>query len=323
MIDFRYHMVSLAAVLVALAMGVLLGAGPLRDDIGDTLTGEVTKLRQEKETLRAQSEERDRALEAQDDFVETLMPTVVDGRLDGRGVALVRLPGADNGDVTGIADAVRDAGGRVTATVTVDQDWFAAAGSRTMDLAPGSPQVLADARRAIGRTSGEPTMPEIFGLIIGSRSADNLPLPSTAQRLAAFAVLGDAGLVSGAPPQESPSAVVLVGGVIPQDAGDGQGEEDAATRTATQLVELAADVDRRSGGAVLTAPEPSVGGQAVSPVSVAREDSGLSDGLSTVDGPERAIGRAQVVLALQEQLAGDSGHYGVAADATSAIPDES
>ncbi|HBO53687.1 MAG TPA: copper transporter, partial [Janibacter terrae] len=52
MIDFRYHLVSLAAVLIALSIGIVLGAGPLNDNIGSTLSGEVTKLRQEKEALR-------------------------------------------------------------------------------------------------------------------------------------------------------------------------------------------------------------------------------------------------------------------------------
>ena len=32
MISFRYHLASLVAVLLALAAGVALGAGPLRED---------------------------------------------------------------------------------------------------------------------------------------------------------------------------------------------------------------------------------------------------------------------------------------------------
>lgn len=322
MIDFRYHMVSLAAVLVALAMGVVLGAGPLRDDIGNTLTGEVTKLREEKATLRAEADTAARALDAQDEFVDTMLPAMVAGRLEGRAVALVRLPQSDNADVTGIADTVRDAGGEIATTVTIDESWFDAAGSEALDTEPGSPQVLTDALAALGRPSSTLTMPELLGLVVGNRTADNLPLPSLAQRQEAFAVLGDAGLVSGAPPRQNPAGVILVGGLLPAAASDDTAGDPVALQRATQLVELAASIDERSGGAVLTTPEPSVGSVDVSPVSVAREDSGLSDGLSTVDGPQQAVARGQVVLALQEQLAGGSGHYGVAEDATSAIPDE-
>ena len=45
MIDFRYHIVSLISVFLALAVGIALGAGPLKETIGDTLTGQVEQLR--------------------------------------------------------------------------------------------------------------------------------------------------------------------------------------------------------------------------------------------------------------------------------------
>ena len=54
MIDFRYHLVSLISVFLALAVGIALGAGPLKETIGDTLTGQVEQLRAEKDALRAE-----------------------------------------------------------------------------------------------------------------------------------------------------------------------------------------------------------------------------------------------------------------------------
>ena len=53
MIDFRYHLVSLISVFIALAVGIALGAGPLKETIGDTLTGQVSQLREEKDALRS------------------------------------------------------------------------------------------------------------------------------------------------------------------------------------------------------------------------------------------------------------------------------
>ena len=58
MIDFRYHVVSLISVFLALAVGIALGAGPLKETIGDTLTGQVEQLRQEKDALRPSSTTR-------------------------------------------------------------------------------------------------------------------------------------------------------------------------------------------------------------------------------------------------------------------------
>ena len=52
MIDFRYHIVSLISVFLALAVGIILGAGPLQGAIGDQLTGQVEQLRTERNELR-------------------------------------------------------------------------------------------------------------------------------------------------------------------------------------------------------------------------------------------------------------------------------
>ena len=41
MIDFRYHLVSLISVFLALAVGIVLGAGPLREHPGDQRPGPV------------------------------------------------------------------------------------------------------------------------------------------------------------------------------------------------------------------------------------------------------------------------------------------
>src|SRR5206468_1259154 len=54
MIDFRYHLVSLVAVFLALAVGILLGAGPLKDPIGATLTQSVKQLRADQDVLNQQ-----------------------------------------------------------------------------------------------------------------------------------------------------------------------------------------------------------------------------------------------------------------------------
>ena len=51
MIDFRYHLVSLVAVFIALAVGIALGAGPLREGISSTLESEVAQLREASESF--------------------------------------------------------------------------------------------------------------------------------------------------------------------------------------------------------------------------------------------------------------------------------
>ena len=52
MIDFRYHLVSLIAVFLALAVGVVLGAGPLDDPIGQTVESRADALSTSNNELR-------------------------------------------------------------------------------------------------------------------------------------------------------------------------------------------------------------------------------------------------------------------------------
>ena len=56
LIDFRYHLVSIVSIFMALAVGIVLGAGPLEGELGDTLNKEVAGLRQDKADLNSQLE---------------------------------------------------------------------------------------------------------------------------------------------------------------------------------------------------------------------------------------------------------------------------
>ncbi len=57
LIDFRYHLVSIVSIFLALAVGIVLGAGPLKGELGDTLNKEVAGLRQDKADLNQQLQE--------------------------------------------------------------------------------------------------------------------------------------------------------------------------------------------------------------------------------------------------------------------------
>src|SRR4029077_6853646 len=69
MIDFRYHVVSLISVFLALAVGIALGAGPLKETIGDTLTGQVQQLRDEKDALRTELDDNTKALKDSEAYI--------------------------------------------------------------------------------------------------------------------------------------------------------------------------------------------------------------------------------------------------------------
>lgn len=93
MIDFRYHIVSLISVFLALAVGIILGAGPLQGAIGDQLTGQVEQLRTERNELRDQLDEANVTLGNDSRYIEAAGPQLVAGSLQDRRVAVVDLTG--------------------------------------------------------------------------------------------------------------------------------------------------------------------------------------------------------------------------------------
>ena len=54
MISFRYHIVSIVSVFLALAIGVALGGGPLKGEVDNTLVDQVKADRKTKVDLQAQ-----------------------------------------------------------------------------------------------------------------------------------------------------------------------------------------------------------------------------------------------------------------------------
>ena len=123
MIDFRYHLVSLVSVFLALAVGIVLGAGPLKESIGNQLTVQVEKLRQEKDDLRTNLDTATDSLDHRDDFVTTVSPMLISGQLSGRSVVLVTLPGVEDEALDPLSEAIISAGGTVTGTVSIGGAW--------------------------------------------------------------------------------------------------------------------------------------------------------------------------------------------------------
>ncbi len=116
MADFRYHVASLAAVFLALTIGVLVGAGlASRVDVGDSerrvleqrisdLSGDVAGARAESDLLRQQQE-------AGTEYVDESYAAVMNGRLRGVRVALLFV-GPTSDDLEGaVTRALDDAGG--------------------------------------------------------------------------------------------------------------------------------------------------------------------------------------------------------------------
>ena len=124
MIDFRYHLVSLMAVLVALTMGVVLGAGPLQGKISDTLSGQVTVLSKQQSELRTTNEELVKQANNSNEYIGVLASKVTPGTLTGKKIAIVKMPGVSDEAVNGINAQLKMAGAAIANSVTIKDSWF-------------------------------------------------------------------------------------------------------------------------------------------------------------------------------------------------------
>jgi len=299
-ISLRYHVVSIAAVFLALAVGVLLGTSGVsdrllsavstqRDDLGD----QVARLSAERADLTAQQR-------AADEFATRVGPAAVRGLLPGQTVALV-VAGADAQDRDAVAGLIQQAGATVTGRLELtDAIGDPARGDQLRELT--SQLLPAGAQLPAASDTGSLVGGLLGGVLVAKDGKAQISGDDAASVLTG---LTDAGFVR---PGDAPAAanlvLVLTGGAL-----SGVDAADAAAVYAR----LAAQLDRAGAGAVLAGRSGSA--EATGAVGVARADPQVAAALSTVDDVQGGAGRVAAVLALREQLDGRAGRYGSGAGA--------
>ncbi len=313
MIDFRYHLVSLVSVFMALAIGVVLGAGPLKESIGDTLTSQVQGLRDDKEALQQAVENRDAALLRREEAITALSGAVVPGTLADRAVSVITLPGAVGADVDELTAELTESGATVASTVAVQPGWTdPAQGSARADVADGLLQYLLPGQLADGSPAEQ--MAALLTRAVlssngGERDSDGIEVLDALIAAELVTVTEDGT-------RRADLAVVVTG--APADTA-GAGDEGWSEADIESTIALAVAADQASAGAVVLGPT-SADTDAAGVISALRADADAAGEVSSVDVLEKPLGRLAGVLALLEQTAGGVGHYGVGPDASSVLP---
>lgn len=115
MINFRYHVVSIIGIFIALAVGVVLGAGPLQSRIQSGMSTSSSSAGADPQ-LSAQADAEAAGLKA-------LASSTLSGSLAGAKIALVVAPGASDDDVSALRSTLTDAGASVVGRVTLSDNW--------------------------------------------------------------------------------------------------------------------------------------------------------------------------------------------------------
>jgi hypothetical protein len=308
-IDFRYHVVSIVAVFLALSLGLFIGSTSLRPQVAQDLKNRTDKVANANRTLKSEIDAANTAIGNAKAFDNALEPYALADRLAGNSVVLVSAPGADDGVRKQVTSALTLAGATIVGDVRLNdvlldpqQDQFlttlvdrVAIPNKALPPGTGAARALALLADVLG------TRPQ--GQTVGSDAAAKVLSAFTAGKL-----IG----VSGAAPRPAGLAIMLAA------AGPSQTDAAAADAQARLLADFAGDLDRASSGAVVTGPLSAAAGGGL--LDVIRADKSLRSIVSTVDGAELPSGVIATVLACAEQAAGNAGSYGVASGSDRPLP---
>jgi hypothetical protein len=288
MLDFRYHALSLAAVLCALAVGVLIGVA-----IGDSSLvssaqdGLVHNLRGELRESQHNLELANGKLSEQQSLVGAFWPLAVHGLLEGRRVGVVFLGGSSDEVDSLVRQGVQAAGGEVRSVVAVREPLetaaIAAQASGTHYAA------LATAARLVRRFGAH-----IGGELVSEPAQPAQPAPLL-ERVRTTLLSSDDGQPGG------------LEGVVVMRA-EPTGMSGAALATAHEF-----ESGLLAGIAARGVPVVGVETSATEPSQVPWYK---AQGISSVDDLESVGGRAALAFA----LAGYRGAFGVKSSADAPLP---
>lgn len=306
MINFRYHVVSLTAVFLALAIGLVVGTAALNGPAVDALDGQVQKLSKDNSQLRDSVGQLQNEVNSQEDFAVGAAPMLLGGKLTGRRVALVVLPtGGDYAEQ--LRTMLATAGATVTGRVDISESFTDPVNSvNLLDLAHRAVQTSLPAAGLPSNADGV----ETSSALLATALYDRTPPATDSDRNAVLAAYAAANYITIEDDRVTgpAEAVVIVGGLPPTD--------ERADQKNTSTVTLVAQFDV-AGALVL-------GGNGVGDgnvVAAIRADAALSKTIPTVDNVNTAQGSVVTCLALTDLIGTNKvGHYGLGAGATSILP---
>jgi len=316
MIDFRYHLVSLVAVLLALGVGIVLGSGPLDEQLRGALQTQTQDLRGQQQDLRERIGDLQQEVAVGNDFAAELIDPMTAGKLDKRSVVVFALPGADKDVVDETARALERAGATVTATVGITDLYV----DPTKAKAPLEDLALRLVPPGVEFKEGATPIDRVGTVLARAtvrpeRDDDPTVDQKAAEMLAGLQELG-ALQVTGEPGRRAQLAVVVA---PPAPAGKDARKTKAVAAANGALLGLTAALEAGSRGTVVTGPPAAAtGGGFLAAVRASKE---RAQGVSSIDIGDTTIGRIGLVLALVEQTRGAAGDYGAAAGIGSVLPD--
>jgi len=307
MISLRSHAISLAAVFLALAVGVALGSGLLSNTLLSGLRDDKHEMQNQINGLTDDKNALNEKLSAAGEFDAQMSPRILRDALTGKSVVVFRTPDAADDDVDALTRFIGSAGGTVSGTVALTQEFVDANSAEKLLSVVNSPIVPAGRQLNTKSVDQGSQAGDLLGIALLRDKAPGAPAVDDAQRDAVLTALRDTGFITYGSQRvgAADTALIVTGGGLGEDAGN-----QGAT-----VARLAAGLAPHGAGTVVAGRDGSALGTAA--VAVTRSDPALTGAVSTVDDIDAQSGGITTVLALQELAGGGRpGQYGIGQGAT-------
>jgi hypothetical protein len=309
-IDFRYHLVSIIAVFLALAVGLVVGSTALSGKAEEFLTAQQHNAIAENGALQKEKAALANQVNADQAFAQAASQRLVGGLLAREKVVVVVAPGASNAVTNGVIAVLRQAGATVTGEVNLQQSFLTTSAATETSLTSlaqtlASETGLPPPVQSQSEVSGQQAVAQVLAAgVLDSTSGIALSTKASAHILDG---LQQYGYVAPATITQPASLAVLVTAAGPPPPA----------ATSDVLVAVAAQLKQASSGTVMAGSVDSVGLN-----SVISSENSSADSVSTVDFADTEIGQIMVVQALTYALDGKPpAAYGIGSgNAPSPVP---
>ncbi|MGB2811747.1 MAG: copper transporter [Mycobacterium sp.] len=307
MAPLRHRVTSLAAVFVALAIGLVLGSVVFSGPLVSGLRGDKGDLQEQIDTLTDENVRLSEKLTAANEFDAQMSGRVVRDALAGKSVLLLRTPDAQGDDVDAMARLIGQAGGSVTGTIALTAEFVEANSAEKLRSVVNSPILPPGTRLNTALMDQGSQAGDLLGIALLINRDPKITAVNDSDRETVLSALRDTGFLTyDGRPGPADTSVIITGGGLADDAGN-----EGAT-----VARLAAGMAPHGSGTVLAGRDGCATG--VSAVAVLRAEASLADAVTTVDDIGIESGRITAVLALQAAIAGaPSGRYGAGDGAAS------
>lgn len=303
MINFRFHLVSIVAIFLALALGIVVGTTALNGPITTDLRTQVNSVKQDRASLAEQVKTLQAQVSDTDKFASQYADQVVAKSLSNQSVLILGLPDARTDIKDALAKDIVAAGGTVAGRLQLTPDYSDP--KRANDLK----SLVTGGIQPTGLKLPVTDDPGVLGgsllsyVLLGSGQSTDLTQVITG--FAELHMLRD----------ESSNAITPAKNIVIVASGNLDGQDDAAKTQLALVNQL-----RQAQAHVVVAGDS---GTAKKGGIIARviADENAKSAVSTVDNADTALGEVSATLAIAAAAKSQVGHYGTGSGVDGLFPD--